>query len=129
MPGLSEARLGHAQDSREHLFHDICQVQVRTTTQSMTTGEQTDVFAEGASFDCSIKFTSAGGERHQSDLTQVEQDAVIRFPLGTVFTVKDKLKLTHRYGEALTVPILFEIKGEQALDVIAGRVAVKKVDH
>jgi len=46
----------------------------------------------------------SSGERRTFELTQVRFDATIRLPAGTSIDEKDKIRITHRFGTAITLP-------------------------
>lgn len=61
-----------------------------------------------ASIVCGLEM-KAGSETHGVDKTVVEYDAVVRLPIGTSVDLRDKFKVTKRFGETLGTALIFEI--------------------
>lgn len=54
-------------------------------------------------------------------------DAVVRLPIDTVLDNRDRIKVTHRHGVAITGPPTYEIIGEQTRGPSAIRVNLRLV--
>lgn len=67
-----------------------------------------------------------GSERQADKNTVVSYDAIIRLPLTAVFDVKDKIKVTELYGEAIT-PIEYSIVSPEQRGPSGIRFLLKKV--
>jgi hypothetical protein len=50
-----------------------------------------------------------GSERHATDKTEVEYDATVRLPITTSVDLRDKFRVTKRFGETLGTALVFEI--------------------
>lgn len=50
-----------------------------------------------------------GSERHGTDKTVVQYDATARLPIGTAVDLRDKFRVTKRFGETLSTALIFEI--------------------
>lgn len=50
-----------------------------------------------------------GSERHGADKTVVTYDATVRLPIGTAVALRDKFRVTKRFGETLGTALIFEI--------------------
>lgn len=49
-----------------------------------------------------------GSERHGADKTVIQYDATVRLPISTTFDLRDKFRVTKRFGETLATPLVFE---------------------
>lgn len=50
-----------------------------------------------------------GSEAFGQDRATVTWDAVLRIPISDVWNVKDRVRITKRYGESLAVPIEYQV--------------------
>lgn len=50
-----------------------------------------------------------GSERRESDKTVITYDATVRLPITTSVDLRDKFRVTKRFGESLSTPLVFEI--------------------
>lgn len=69
-----------------------------------------------------------GSERHGSEMSTVEYEVTMRLPITTVIDPKDRLKVTHRFGEAIT-NIVYKIeapiqRGPSGIRLLLRRVEV-----
>ena len=48
-----------------------------------------------------------GSERHGTENTITTYDATVRLPVDTTFDMRDKFRITKRFGETLTTPLVF----------------------
>jgi len=49
-----------------------------------------------------------GSERHSGLMTTTQYDATVRLPIDTTFDLRDKFRVTKRFGETLATPLVFE---------------------
>ena len=100
------------QSSQESFMQDTCQVGVRGSSQDAL-GELVDTFTYGSAQACGL--TMSGGlqrnEFRTSDGTIVYADAALRLAHDAVVTSDDTVKITHRYGSAVT-NVIYEVMGE-----------------
>ena len=52
-----------------------------------------------------------GSERHLVDKTLIEYDATVRLPITTAVGMQDRFRVTKRFGETLSTPLVFDIVG------------------
>lgn len=52
-----------------------------------------------------------GSERHGVDKTVLQYDATLRLPITSTPDAKDRVKITHRFGEELVATLVFNIVG------------------
>ena len=50
-----------------------------------------------------------GSERHGKDKTVIEYDATVRLAITTSVDLRDKFRVTKRFGETLSTALVFEI--------------------
>ena len=50
-----------------------------------------------------------GSERHGTDKTVVEYDATVRVPIATTVDLRDRFRVTKRFGETLSTALVYEI--------------------
>lgn len=92
-------------------MHDTCVIQTFTTTADSMGEEIRGAAVESAPVACGFKFAVKKGENEGADYAVLETDAILRISHtdGVDITTKDRIKITHRHGEALATPDLFEV--------------------
>lgn len=63
-----------------------------------------------ADIDCGLDMRP-GSERNRIDDTLTIYDATVRLPIGTTYNMRDKFRVTKRFGETLTTALVFEFVG------------------
>jgi hypothetical protein len=91
-------------------MHDTCTI-LRYTATSDDYGLQNPLYTPGWTVECGLELVSPDEQQDASFVPAI--DAKIRLPLtlADVVDTKDRIKITHRYGEELTTPQVFEIVG------------------
>lgn len=93
-----------AQDS--HMM-DTGNIQPVTITPN-TYGEQVESWpTNSTSIDCGLDMRP-GSERHGTDSTITTYDATVRLPIATTWNMRDRFRVTKRFGETLTTALVFE---------------------
>lgn len=69
-----------------------------------------------------------GAERHGPDKTLLEWDAVLRLPITSTPGAKDRIKITKRFGETLSTPLVYEITGPIQRGPSGNRVLLQRVE-
>lgn len=116
MRALTAGELARLQDTQESAMLDRCTLLIYQTGAHDAYGMPTPVYNIGASLACgydatarkevSVPSGAAGG-------TQVAiTDAVLRLPVSATVGNKDRVKITHRLGELLSVQPVYELIGE-----------------
>lgn len=89
-------------------------LQAHSATQDAH-GQQVDSYADGVAIPCGFGYAPLGRapEVVLEDGTTVTVDAQVRLRVadGDAARAVDRFKLTHRFGEALNTPQVFEIVG------------------
>lgn len=108
---LSQAELNAMADTAESSMMDTCVVQTVSETADAV-GGMTQTWTDSSAIDCGVRFTS---ERRQETIevagVRYDVDATIRVALGVTVTPKNRIKVTHRYYQALSTPWVFEVLG------------------
>lgn len=69
-----------------------------------------------------------GSERHTQNMSVVTYDATLRLPIATTIGVKDRFKVTKRYGETLGTPLVYDIAAPIQRGPSGIRLVLKKVE-
>lgn len=113
------AQSGHMMDTA------VRQVYARTYN---TFNEPIEAWTDqSGTIDCGLD-TRPGTERHTQNMTTLEYDATLRLPIATVIDAKDRIKITHRFGEALSTALIFRIEGPIQRGPSGIRVLLRRVD-
>ena len=79
------------------------------TVADDTFGQQVETWPTNSmDIACGLDMRS-GSERHGVDKTVVEYDATVRVPIATTIDMRDRFRVTKRFGETLTSALVFEI--------------------
>ena len=96
---------------------DTCQLGTRSTSQN-SIGEPVPSFSYGVAVACALQQDATkGGQRREyttADGVVVRADALLRLPSGTTLAAESVVKVTHRYGVALTTALSYEVVGVPA---------------
>jgi head-tail adaptor len=106
---LSALQIAQMQHAGGELMTDTCVVQTRTATAD-TYGEMIGTYSDGDALACGFRYLS-GGELATEQMRMLRTEAELRLPIGTTVTALDRVKLTKRYGAALTTTLVFEVVG------------------
>jgi hypothetical protein len=90
-------------------------------------GEAIASYADGAAAICGLDMRP-GSERYGRDNTLLEYDATLRLPIATVPDVKDRIKITTRFGETLATALVYEIVGPIQRGPSGIRLLLKRVE-
>jgi len=101
--------LTNFRDCQDSHMMDTCKIQAVTETAD-TYGELVQTFTDGAAVDCGLDM-KPGSERHGVDKTVVNYDATLRMPIAQTPDIKDRIKVTKRFDEALAAVLVYNIVG------------------
>jgi hypothetical protein len=118
LTGMRVAQDGHMLD----LY--IPQVYSRTINSF---GEEIATYADGVAAICGLDMRP-GSERYGRDNTLLEYDATLRLPISVVPDVKDRIKITTRFGETLATALVYEIVGPIQRGPSGIRLLLKRVE-
>jgi head-tail adaptor len=102
-------QLSRMQDANEAAMWDTCRLVTRVTGAVDDYGQPTEMWAEGVAVACGLDQRSSYEVLRGTQVWRF--DARLRLPIATELTNADRIKVTHRYGVALTVPLVFEVIG------------------
>jgi hypothetical protein len=118
----------------DRTLQDTCVHQPRSASPNPAAGQDLVTFSDGATLACGFDPT-AGKEQNVTtqggagmDVTVVIADARLRLPMSSS-NVKpwDRIKLTHRMGEALAVPFVFDVIGPAELGQVGVQLNLRAV--
>jgi head-tail adaptor len=89
---------------------DTCIVQAYSRTLD-TFGSPIEAYLDGSPIVCGVEMTP-GRENRRADMNVERIDATVRLPIATVIKATDHVKVTHRFGVILSIPLVFEVIGE-----------------
>jgi hypothetical protein len=102
LAGMRTAQTGHMQDA--------CYIQTYSRTFN-SYQEPVESWADAVSpIACGLDMRP-GQVILGPEYTTVSYDATIRLPIDTVIDVKDRIKVTSRFGEALASPLVYYLAG------------------
>lgn len=106
---------------------DTCVFQAVVETAD-TFGELVQTWPnDSAAVTCGLDM-KPGFERHGVDNTVLNYDATLRLPIASTPSVKDKIKVTKRFDEALGTPLVYEIIGPIQRGPSGIRLLLKRVE-
>ncbi len=109
---LNSAELMGIRTAQLESFWDTCVILVRSAV-SDSYGQPIDTPVEGEPTPCRL-YPRGSQELRQMEQRLVSTDAVLRLPLGTTIGSGDTVRITHRYGEALSASEIFEVASDPA---------------
>ena len=108
-----------------HMF-DAGNVQTVTATGD-TFGQLVESWANGSAIACGLDMRS-GSERHGTDKTVIEYDATVRVPIATTVDMRDRFRVTKRFGETLASALVFNIVSPAQRGPSGIRLLLKRVE-
>jgi hypothetical protein len=108
---------------------DSGHVQTRVVTPNATTNEQVETWpSDSAETACGLDMRP-GGMRRGEKFSTISYDATLRLPLGTAIKADDHFKVDKRFGETLSVPLVFTVlspvqQGPSCIRVLLNRIEV-----
>ena len=123
---LTAAELAAMQTAQEGHFFDTMIPQVYSRTFNAV-GEPVVTFTDGAATDCGVDLRP-GSERHTGDNTLTAYDATIRVAWDSTLNTKDRVKVTHRFGTALAVALVFDVVAPLQQGPSGSRFALRRIE-
>lgn len=108
MKKFTADELAKMQGTQVESLQDTCIIQAYALTQG-DYGEEVDTYTDGSTIACGLNMTPSR-ESRRADMNVERIDATIRLPLGTSVKTTDRIKVTHRFGVAITA-LIFEVIG------------------
>lgn len=104
---FSTAELAAMQATQTAHMMDTCVVQTFAAGTADGWGINADTYTDGTAIFCG--FDNTAGDEKQGESEVVQYDATLRLPLTTAVTESDRIKLTHRFGVAISPAEIYEI--------------------
>lgn len=125
---MTAGEIAFLQDATPFTFHDQCQRLVYTEHVTADGRKGKTTYEPGATMPCRFRWSSGVG----SDQTREANDLVttapmIHVPLGTIITSRDRVKLTHRYGQPLDPPLVFSVSGDPLPGLTSTRIELSRI--
>lgn len=123
---LDSEQLAHFRERQLLSLMDTCHRMTHSYT-SNDTNEQIDTYTEvNTDIACGLD-DKPGRENRRDKDTIVSYDAIIRLQITIDWNVKDRIKITKRFGENIT-PIIYDIVSPAQKGPSGVRFQLKKVD-
>lgn len=126
---FTPGELSQLKATHESHYSDTIIVQTFTSENLDTFGDSVNAtYTDGSSI--SALFSPKGSSERRLQLPEMrvsEFDAVLHLPAGTTITDKDRVKITHRYGVALSPALVYSVTGTPLEGISGTIVALKKV--
>lgn len=106
---FTTSELADMEEAQEAHMMDSCQIGTYAATRD-TYGATLHAWTYGSDVACGLDPTG-GKERYRPDRTIVYTDATIRLPRGTAVTVKDRVKVTKRFGVTEASQVTYGVVG------------------
>ena len=101
--------LARMQATQTSAMFDTCVIQAYSAAQDAY-GAMIASYTDGS--EISVGFDPTGGrEGKRTDMTTLPIDATVRLPFGTSVNAKDRIKITKRFGTALSTALVFDVVG------------------
>ena len=110
MVAFSDTDLANMKLTQEGHMMDTCVLQAAVQTAD-TYNQLVETWpADADAISCGLDMRP-GSERHGIDNTVINYDATVRLPFATAPDLKDRVKITKRFGTALAAPLEYDIVG------------------
>lgn len=109
MTSFSTNELATMQAAQESAMMDTCKLLTRVTGFSDAYGYNAVMWIEGAATPCGLDLRAS---REVPNAEAHWYDAQLRLAISTPVNNIDRVKITHRHGVALAVPLEFDLTGE-----------------
>lgn len=124
---FSADELADMREAQDGHMLDLCIIQTYSRTYNSFNEEIPAYTDAAAAISCGLDMRP-GSEQHRQDMTTLEWDATMRLPLTTALDAKDRLKVTHRFGELLSTALIYRVEGPIQRGPSGVRVRLRRVD-
>lgn len=104
---LDDKQLQHFQERQAASLMDTCHHLVYSESQNAINEVVATYTENNTDVPCGLK--QSGNERSRKNDTVVQYDATIRLTLSERWNVRDRIKITKRFGVALATPLTYDI--------------------
>ena len=127
MNQFTAAELTAMRNTQQGAMQDTAYVQTHSQTMD-TYGAPVHTYTDAAATtECGLDMRP-GSERHNALNSQVQYDATARLPITTAINALDRLKVTKRFGETLSTPLIFDVVSPVQRGPSGIRVLLKRVE-
>lgn len=112
MRALTSSELAAMRQTQESAMMDTCIVLTHGSGATDAYNTPSDGYSEGSPVRCGYRPGSTREVQQGNETVLV--DATLRLSVGTAINSRDRVRLTHRFGEALATPLLFAVVGQPA---------------
>jgi len=105
---FSAGELARLRGTQEGAMQDTCVIHAYSSTTDAY-GNPTPAYTPGAALACGLEHVRPDEVQGSGEVAVI--DAHLRLPLGTGLDTRDRVEITHRYGEALAASQMFEVVG------------------
>ena len=106
---LTTTQLAQMRHVHGELMGDTCQIGTFAAGTADTHGYVPGSYTYATAIDCGFSWQGTT-EGHTAAMTTAQADAMLRVPHTTSIAVRDRVKLTYRYGTDIT-DLVFEVVG------------------
>lgn len=125
MTAIRSGELTRMKSTQLRHLHDTGDILVWSSADD-SLGLPVDSFAEPVETACG--FSSVAGKEVQGESDVLVYDALLRLPKTTTLSLNDRFRLTYRFGEAVTPPVLYEVVGSgQRPGITLGRYLLRAI--
>lgn len=111
MEVFATGELAGMQATAEQSMMDTCVIQTWSSTTDDDWGQREETWTDGSAIACG--FNPRGGREVPGPSSEpLLTDATVRLPIDTTVGRNDRVKITHRFGVALAVPLVFDVVQE-----------------
>lgn len=126
MKNFTNDQLASMQAKQKEMMQDTCRIQTYADGVTNEYGKPTPKWTEREiDIPCGVSFSNRQWESQGTEESLIER--VIRLPMDTIISQKDRVRVTHRFGVALTSPEVYEVLGEAIRGASGLRVNVRRV--
>lgn len=127
MSDFSASELANLREMQTAHMMDSCVLQTYSRTFN-SYGEPVESWADAASaVDCGLDMRP-GRATLGEDMTTTAYDATIRLAITTSIDMKDRIKITKRFGETLGTALVFRVEGPIQRGPSGIRLLLRRVD-
>jgi len=108
MRDFTSAELTRMRSTQDAAMQDTCQVLVYSSAADGY-GNPSPTYTAGDAIACGLELVSPSEKQASGDVPVI--DARLRLPIDTTIDERNRIQVTHRYGEELDTAQIFEIEG------------------